>query len=183
MNEYICLNFAANLFGCEGNQIALKDPHKKFLEILPSGEGITKKKMGDRSAIIFEDLGSDGPLDAYTDRKVALKSVDGRYFIAYPGPDYEIRANGTSSAGGGTFVLRHNNKTPKQYWFRTIYTKMENGEEKPLYMWTTGGKLKGNADDVRRWEKFVPTCLDGNLLHVKHLVSQKILLYFKLYDF
>ena len=152
------------------------DPHKKFLEFLPSGEGIASKKtMGDRSAITFEDLGTsnDGPLDAYTDRKVALKSVDGKYLVAYPGPSYEIRANGTSSAGGGTFVLRHNNKAKKQYWFRTIYKKIENGEEKPLYMWTTHGKLKGDADDVRRWEKFEPTCLDGNINQYKDLVSMK----------
>ena len=138
------------------------DPHKKFLEILPSGEGIAKnKRMGDRSAITFEDLGSEGPFDAYTDRKVALKSVDGKYLVAYPGPDYEVRADGTSPVGGGTFFLRHNNNN--QYWFRTIYTKMENGEEKALYMWTTHGKLRGDADDVRRWEKFEATCLDGSV--------------------
>ena len=156
--------FAANLFGCEGNQIALKDPKGKFLNILPSGEGVaTEKTMGKGSMLVFEDLGTDSStLDAYTDRKVALKSVYGKYLVAYPGPNYEIRANGTSSAGGGTFVLRHNDKPIKEYWFRTIYKKMENGEERDLFMWTTHGKLQGDADDVRRWEKFIPTCLDDN---------------------
>jgi len=69
-----------------------------------------------------------------------------------------------ASAGGGTFVLRHNDQTPKQYWFRTIWSKTENGRKRPLYMWDTKGKLRGDADDVRRWEKFIPTCLDDGQL-------------------
>ena len=164
--------FLANLFGRKGNRIALMDPHKKFLQILPSGEGIATSKVMTNlkgSTITFEDLGGDyfnATLNSYTDRKVALKSEYGKYFVAYPGPNFDIRADGTSPARGGTFVLRHNDQTPKQYWFRTMYTKTENGRERPLYMWDTKGKLRGNADDVRRWEKFIPTCLDdGIYLH------------------
>jgi len=48
-----------------------------------------------------------------------------------------------------------------------MYTKTENGKERPLYMWDTKGKLRGNADDVRRWEKFIPTCLDGDISYVE----------------
>ena len=166
---YLFLLFLANLFGCKGNQIALMDPHKKFLQILPSGEGIATSKIMTNlkgSIITFEDLGGDNfnsTLQSYTDRKVALKSEYGKYLVAYPGPNFDIRADGTSPARGGTFVLRHNDHTPKQYWFRTMYTKTENGRQTPLYMWDTKGKLRGNADDVRRWEKFIPTCLDGGI--------------------
>ena len=51
--------FLANLFGCKGNRIALMDPHKKFLQILPSGEGIVTSKIMTNlkgSTITFEDL-------------------------------------------------------------------------------------------------------------------------------
>jgi len=146
------------------------DPHKKFLQILPSGEGIaTSKTMTNLkgSTITFEDLGGDyfnSTLQSYTDRKVALKSEYGKYLVAYPGPNYDVKADGATSAGGGTFVLRHNDQTPKQYWFRTIWSMTEDGQKIPLYLWDTKGKLRGDADDVRRWEKFIPTCLDDGQL-------------------
>ena len=166
INENTFSIISANLFGCKGNEIALKDPHEKFLEILPSGEAVaTESTIRNGSRITFEDLGGDNfdeTLASYTDRKVALKSISGKYLVAYPSPNYEIKADGTSSARGATFVLRHNDKAEKQYWFRTIYTKMDNGEVKHLYMWDTNGKVQGDADDVRRWEKYTVTCLDDN---------------------
>ena len=163
------------------------DPHKKFLQILPSGEGIATSKVMTNlkgSTITFEDLGGDyfnDTLQSYTDRKVALKSEYGKYLVAYPGPDFEVRADGATSAGGGTFVLRHNDQTPKQYWFRTIQSITEDGQKIPLYLWDTKGKLQGDADDVRRWEKFIPTCLDdGIYLHYNNVVFPRFSLFFSM---
>ena len=139
----------ANIFGCSDTQIALRDPHKHYVVATAGGEAMANSASIVKGAILsFEDHGGDE-----VNRKIALKSAEyGKYLAAYPGPTYAVSFNGTTVGDSEIFIARHNDR--QQYWLKTKYDHYVVGRP--------DGRLMGDAEHVRRWEKFYVTCLSDS---------------------
>ena len=136
-----------NFFGCYGNQIALKDTHGKYIVALPNGAAManeTRVVKGTRFTV--QDLGGDD-----NERTIALKTGFGKWLVAYPQPDYNVRANGNWLGPWEKFIVKHNDQGA--YWFKTSQGRYLVGR--------TDGSLE-QSEHIRRWEKFTPKCLGGS---------------------
>jgi len=162
----------ASFFGCHGRKITLKTQYRdaKYLRALPDGHRVNANGTSNDHGIQFEveDLGAL-PKGA---RKIALKSIYGKYLTAkrpamgplesYPVSN--VTAHSTWIWKGATFEVKHN--ANNLYWFKTAWQVESNGRNESRYLLPyTNGYIRGDgtAHDLRRWAKFTPECVEGNI--------------------
>ena len=156
----------ASFFGCHGSKITLKTQYKdaKYLRALPDGYRVNANGTSDDNGIQFEveDLGAL-PKGA---RKIALKTIYGKYLAAKKPamgplesyPVSNVSAPTTWRRKGTVFEVKHN--ANNLYWFKTEWKV--NNESRYLLAYTNG-YIRGDGDhnDLRRWAKFTPECVEG----------------------
>ena len=109
--------------------------------------------MTNEAMFSLVDLGGDD-----TQRTVGLKSINGRWLVAYPPSNrttYEVKADGYNSYVGSNekFRVKHNEDRPPKYWFKTAYGR--------YLVARPDGTFMGNATryELRQWAKFTLECV------------------------
>ena len=155
-------NSGLEFYGCSTSKIALKDPRGRYVVALPNDEVACNGTTITKEAI-FTLVDQGGAQDKKWRRKtrtIGLKSVNGRWLVAYPTPDnitFHVAADGYNKFIGKLqkFKVRHNDQN--QFWFQTPVVNYQ----KRYLIARPDGTLSGNAtrNDLRRWAKFTLECM------------------------
>ena len=171
----------ASFFGCHGGKITLKTQYRdaKYLRALPDEHRVNANGTSNDDGIQFEveDLGALPK--GY--RRIALKSVYGKYLTAMRpemGPlEYYPVSNVTAQSiwlwRGAIFAVKHD--ANNLYWFKTAWKVVSNGRKLNLYLLPhTIGYIRGDGtdNDLRRYAKFTPECVEG--IHKFSIISVAI---------
>ena len=155
-------NSGLGFYGCSTSKIALRDPRGRYVVALPNDEVACNGTTITKEAI-FTLVDQGGELDKKWRRKtrtIGLKSVNGRWLVAYPTPDnitFHVAADGYNKFIGKyqKFKVRHNDQN--QFWFQTPVANYQ----KRYLIGRPDGTLRGDATrhDLRRWAKFTLECM------------------------
>ena len=157
-------NSGLGFYGCSTSKIALKDPRGRYVVTLPNDEVACNGTTITKEAI-FTLVDQGGAQDKKWRQKtetrtIGLKSVNGRWLVAYPTSDnitFHVAADGYNKFIGKyqKFKVRHNDQN--QFWFQTPVVNYQ----KRYLIGRPDGTLSGDATrhDLRRWAKFTLECM------------------------
>ena len=141
-------NSGLAFYGCSTSKIALKDPRGRYVVALPNDEVACNGTTITKDAI-FTLVDQGGAQDKKWRRKIetrtiGLKSVNGRWLVAYPTSDnitFHVAADGYNKFIGKyqEFKVRHNDQN--QFWFQTPVVNYQ----KRYLIGRPDGTLSGDA--------------------------------------
>ena len=147
-----------DFYGCPSSKVALRDMHRRYVVALTNDMlRVNSSAITNEAVFTLVDLGVNYENGTkLNSRSVGLKSVNGRWLVAYPSTDnitFDVWADGYNKYIGDNekLIVKHNKKN--KFWFETAQGRYLIGRP--------DGSLAGDADkhDLRRWAKFRLICI------------------------
>ena len=156
-----------DFYGCPSSKVALRDMHRRYVVALSNDMlRVNSSTITNEAVFTLVDLGANYENGTkLNSRSVGLKSVNGRWLVAYPSTDnitFDVWADGYNKYIGDNekLIVKHNKKN--KFWFETAQGRYLIGRP--------DGSLAGDADkhDLRRWAKFRLICIGSRNEEFSH---------------